>query len=163
MTHILAMTTALAAMLLATVAKAANPPGTALVGSVTTPSIGRSGCTGNVGTAGASLAVGSSYIRPTASGPISVTLGELRYRTSNQQSGFDYTYAGSALLTFSTPTSGLARWDFIPTGTNVTAKSQERVFTCYTQSYDAGAHLLKLSFTINFGLCSLPVKGIFHG
>jgi hypothetical protein len=37
-----------------------------------------------------------------------------------------------------------------------------RNFFSYTQTYATG-HVLNLSFMLDFGHCSLPVVGVFHG
>jgi hypothetical protein len=163
MKHIPAL--ALAALLAPSVAQAANPPSTALVGTVTNGLYSGSGdflCYGNDNNN--LIPVPSTYIRATPNGPIILDPGTFSYQASfGRKQAFFYRYTGTASLHFSSATGGLLHWDFLPTGHNVDEGARNRSFSNYSQTYDAGEHLLTLSFTADFGRCSLPVKGIFHG
>jgi hypothetical protein len=155
---------ALAIVLAPSVTKAANPPSTALVGAVTNGQISNAGsfsCYGN--DTNALPPTPSTYIRPTATGPIILNLGTFTYQASFGRTLFFYKYTGTASLHFSNATSGVLHWDFLPTGYKVAEFARYRHFSNYSQTYNAGEHLLTLSFTADFGHCSLPVKGIFHG
>ena len=157
---------ALAALVAPITAQAANPPATALAGSVTTGVFTHSGvysCTSDstfLETYPDPFT--SSYIRPTASGPITLNLGPLRY-TGGQQRVLSLRYDGSATLYFETATSGRIQWDFAPFDNGSGPATKVRKFSSYTQSYNSATHVLNLSFMIDFGGCSLPVVGVFHG
>jgi hypothetical protein len=159
------LTYAISAVLMSAIAYAADPPATALVGAVTTGLFtGAHGysCYGNNINALDSLA--SAYFRPSASGPIILNLGTPIYQRSDGHGQIFYDrYNGTASLHFSTATSGIVHWDFIPTGFNVHESDRYRHFSAYSQTYTAVDHLLTLSFSLDFGGCSLPVKGVFHG
>lgn len=159
---------ALASVLTPSIADAAQPPSTALVGSVTNGQIvsrGDFSCIGS-GYYDPTLleAIPSTYIRPAASGPIIMNLGEMTYLGGiGDKQTFHFLYNGTASLHFMTATSGLVHWDFIPTGYNVREGSGNRGFSMYSQSYNARDHVLIVSFNVDFGGCSLPINGVFHG
>jgi hypothetical protein len=162
----------LAAALMPAIAHAAEPPSTALVGSVTngktTSSKGIFACSGFSGYSDIPVylkPIPSTYIRATASGPIIMNLGDMVYEGGINGKGetFIFQYSGTASLHFSTATSGLLHWDMSPAGYNIREGSRNRSFSNYSQSYNPVEHVLIVSFNVDFGGCSLPINGVFHG
>jgi len=152
---------------------AATPPSTPLLGSATTGAqviSGRYRCVGQTaglvnGSGIVAQAFTSTYLSPTPSGPITIDLGYVEYAEHakvGSRDTFTHNYSGSATLNFSTATNVRIVWDFPFTGA-ASPGTKALDFSAYSQAYDPAKHLLTLSFQLDFGACSLPVNGIYHG
>jgi hypothetical protein len=71
--------------------------------------------------------------------------------------GFDL--AGSAIMTFTSPTSGNLHFKITP---GLPPGEVNPPFANFSQSYNASTLQLVVSFTINFGDCSLPITAVYE-
>lgn len=72
-------------------------------------------------------------------------------------------YTGVLALKFSSATGGTVAFDYNESTLNTVLPSGDTArFTGYSQVWTPGAATLKVSFTIAFQGCTLPVVGLFH-
>lgn len=81
-----------------------------------------------------------------------VSLPEVIFKTATLNVAYDV--SGQAVLNFSTATSGTIRFKQLP---NVADTIKNPAFSNYSESYNATAKQLTVSFTIGFPNCSLPI------